>query len=476
MRILLVKPNMGLVNDRPYDDRGRMEPLTLAVLAGYTPPEHEVCLCYDRLEPVPYSEPWDLVGINTEVYTARRAYEIADRFRAAGVPVVIGGCHATMAAEEAAAHADAVALGDTDATTWQAIIGDAQRRALEPVYEPGPAGSAIVGYQPRREIGKGKSYLRIALTQLGRGCPNTCEYCTTGTLYRGHRATRDPRQVVQELAEDGRRLVFFVDDNFIADRAAVMVLLRELVPLKLRWSAQASLDFAADPELMELMVASGCSGLVVGFESLDPRNLTAMNKTSNLAFGHYDEVVERIRAAGLMLWAAFLLGYDHETPESIRETVDWALSKRFAFSAFNILMPYPGTPIYARMAAEGRLLFDGRWWLHDDYRFGDAAFRPRLMAPEQLSQLALEARLRHSSLYQIARRASDRKTNCKNLSSLLTYAAYNPLFRNEMLKKHGMVLGYRGRERREPGERKIPGGRAALALDGLRRTLGRGTW
>ncbi len=472
MRILLVKPNMGLVDGRPYDDRGRMEPLSLAVLAGMTPPRHEVCLCDDRFEPLPYSEPWDLVGINTEIYTARRAYEIADRFRAAGVPVVFGGCHATMAADEAGQHADAVALGDTDATTWERIIDDAQSRDLKPTYAPGSTGSAL-GYRPRRDIFSGKSYMNIALAELGRGCHNTCEFCTTGLLYGGNRSTRDPREVARELAQDGRRLVFFVDDNLIADRPAAIALLEQLRPLRLRWSAQASLDFAADPELMDLMVASGCSGLVVGFESLDPHNLAAMNKQSNLAWGHYDRVVERIRAAGLMVWAAFLLGYDHESASSIRETVDWALSKKFAFSAFNILMPYPGTPFYSRMAAAGRLLHAGRWWVSDDYRFGDAAFRPLRMEPEQLSELALQARLRHSSIYQIARRATDRKTNSKDFWSLLSYAAYNPLFRNEMLKKHGMVLGYRGAERSERPSVALPGGRAALALDGLARSLTR---
>lgn len=479
MRILFVKPNMGLVKGRPYHDRGRMEPLTFAVLAGHTPPGHEVRLCDDRFEPVPYSQRWDVVGLNTEIYTARRAYEIADRFRARGTTVIIGGCHATMVPEEAAAHADAVALGDTD-RVWAEIVTDLERGRLQRVYQPPPPSPTITGFAPRREIFRAKSYLNLALTQLGRGCHNTCEYCTTALLAGGRRSVRDPEEVARELARDGRRLVFFVDDNLIADRDAAKALLRAIAPLGLRWSAQASLDFTADDELLALMRESGCSGLVVGFESLDPANLAAMGKRSNLAFGHYDEVVERIRDAGLMIWAAFLVGYDHETAASISETVDWALSKRFAFSAFNLLMPYPGTPLYARLAEEGRLLYGGRWWLHDDYRFGAAAHRPRLMAPDELAEAALEARLTHSSAAQIVRRATDRKTNSKDLWSLLTYAAYNPLFRDEMLKKHGMTLGYRGYERPERPrglvqrlERAVPDDLGALALTGVRRAFSR---
>jgi len=443
-----VKPNMGLVEGRPYLDRGRMEPLTFAVLAGFTPEEHEVHLCDDRFEPVPWSGGWDLVGVNVEVYTARRAYEIADRFRAMGVKVVLGGCHVSLAPEEAAGHADAIALGDLDAG-WREVVADAAAGRLRPRYAAPPACRAgpVEGVRTRWEIFRGKRYLPIALTQLSRGCHGACEYCATGSLYRGALHLRPPAEVVEELRRHGRRLVFFVDDNVVSDRAAALALFRALAPLRVRWTGQASLAFAGDPELLDAMMESGCAGLVVGFESRDPANLAAMNKRSNLAFGGYDALVERMRAAGLMVWAAFLLGYDHETPASVRETVAWALSKKFAFSAFNVLTPYPGTPFYARMQAEGRLRYGGRWWLHDDYRFGDVAFEPRHMAAGELSALGLEARLRHASPWQILRRATDRKTNSKDLWSLATYLAYNPLFRGEMLKKHGMTLGYRGYER-----------------------------
>jgi radical SAM superfamily enzyme YgiQ (UPF0313 family) len=448
MKILFIKPNMGLVRGRPYLDRGRMQPLTFAVLAGFTPERHEVRLCDDRFEPVPYGQPWDLVGINTEVYTARRAYEIADQFRARGVKVILGGYHASMIPGEAAGHADAVATGDID-SVWRTILADAEAGCLKPAYHGQRAEtSSAPSFSARHEIFAGKSYLPITLAQFSRGCSHRCEYCATGNLYRGRFQHRPPKEVVADLERADRKLVFFVDDNIIADVAAAKALFRELIPLKLRWTGQANIQFASDPELLDLMVRSGCTGLVVGFESRDPANLAAMNKSSNLATGSYDEAIERIRDSGLMLWAAFLLGYDHETESSIRETADWALSKKFAFAAFNILTPYPGTAFYDRMKAEGRLLYDGRWWLHDDYRFGGAAFRPRGLSPEKLSELGLEARLRHNSVFQILRRATDFKTNAKDFWSVLTYFAYNPLFRGELLKKHEMMLGYRGLERK----------------------------
>lgn len=446
MKILFVKPNMGLVDGRPYHDRGRMEPLTFAVLAGFTPERHQVALCDDRFESVPYDQRWDVVGINVEIYTARRAYEIADRFRAAGVKVVLGGTHVSMIPDEAQAHADAIATGDSDGV-WTRILDDIEAGTLQPRYAGRPCQGTLDGIRTRWDVFRGKRYLPVALTQFGRGCVNSCEYCATGNLFLGRHAHRPPAEVAAELARDGRTFVFFVDDNLIADVPAAKQLCRELIPLKIRWTGQASLNFASDPELLDLMLKSGCQGLVVGFESRDPGNLRAMNKQVNLGYGSYDEIVERIRAAGLMLWAAFLLGYDHETEQSIRDTVDWALSKKFAFSAFNILMPYPATPFYARMKEQGRLLFDGKWWLHDDYRFGHGAFVPRNMSAERLGELGLWARLKHNTVFQILRRATDRSTNSKDGWSLLTYFAYNPLFRDEMLKKHGMPLGYRGFER-----------------------------
>lgn len=451
MRITFIKPNMGLVHGRPYLDAGRMEPLTFAVLKGLTPSRHETVLYDDRFEAIPYDDPTDLVAINTEIYTARRAYEIADRYREQNVPVVLGGYHATMIPDEAAAHADALLLGDAEGL-WAGMLDDAEAGHLRPRYDGraifGDEGvNLLQGVRTDWSIFAGKRYLPVRLTQFSRGCLNRCEYCATGNIYRRRFRHRPVDEVVGELRADGARFVFFVDDNIVGDLEAARALFTALKPLKIKWFSQADVTFAADPALMDLMLESGCVGLVVGFESLNPENLRLMNKTCNLALEGYDATVERIRQAGLLTWAAFLLGYDAETPDTVRATCDWALSKKFAFSAFNILMPYPGTPFYDRMKAEGRLRFGDAWWLHDDYRFGMTGMMPLHCTPEALEDACDEARMRHSAPLQILRRAFDRKTHMKDLWSLATYFAYNPLFRREMLKKRQMMLGYRGLER-----------------------------
>jgi hypothetical protein len=145
----------------------------------------------------------------------------------------------------------------------------------------------------------------------------------------------------------------------------------------------------------------------------------------------------------LQTWAAFVLGYDHDTPDTLLEQCEWAIDQHFTFAAWNVLMPYPGTPLYARLAEQGRLLYDGRWWLHPDYRFNSAAFRPARMTADQLTETGWACRRRWSSLTSIATRALDRSTNMSSLTRFGLYLLYNPLFRREAFKRQGLRLGTR---------------------------------
>ena len=145
----------------------------------------------------------------------------------------------------------------------------------------------------------------------------------------------------------------------------------------------------------------------------------------------------------MQTWAAFTLGYDHDTAASIRETVDFALESKFAFAAYNILMPYPGTPFYKTLEQENRLLYDGKWWLHPEYRFNDAAFKPKLMTPNELTDVCHEARVRFNTLPSLVHRFSDMRTNMRALSRAFLFWKYTLLFRKEVYKKHKMRFGLR---------------------------------
>jgi radical SAM superfamily enzyme YgiQ (UPF0313 family) len=441
VKLTLVKPNIGRMEHSLYVDEARMEPLQLGVLAAMTPPDIEVVLYDDRMEPIPYDEPTDLVAITVETYTARRAYEIGTAFRQRGVPVIMGGMHATLLPEEVAQHADAVYLGDGE-QLWQQVLDDARRGRLQPCYQA-RAGTPQPGTLTRRDIFAGKGYLPITLLQFSRGCRFACDFCAVSRYFAHTQFCRCVEEVIAEIEAQPRKVLFFVDDNMLADHAAARALFRALIPLRVRWVSQGSIDMTSDHELMDLMAQSGCLGHVIGFESLDVRNLRAMKKSPGLAggFRDYQPQLAILREYGLQTWAAFTLGHDYDTRESVQRTLDFAMSNRFAFAAFNILMPYPNTPLYWRLQAEGRLLYHGKWWLHPDYRFNYAAFVPRRMSPDDLTEAGFQARASFNSLGSIIRRAFDFKTNMRTPYRLGAYLAYNPLFRKEVFKKHGMRFG-----------------------------------
>jgi radical SAM superfamily enzyme YgiQ (UPF0313 family) len=197
-----------------------------------------------------------------------------------------------------------------------------------------------------------------------------------------------------------------------------------------------------DRELMDLMAQSGCLGHVVGFESIDQASLRLMQKNQNMldGFAAYKPQLDVLRDYGLQTWAAFTVGHDCDTPESVERTLEFAMKNKFTFAAFNLLMPYPGTPLYQQLKDEKRLLYDGKWWLHPDYRFNHAAFIPKNMSPEQLTELTFWMRRTFNSPTSIFYRVTDFKTNLRNPYRFGVYLVYNPLFRKETLKKQGIRL------------------------------------
>ncbi len=413
----------------------------LGVLAGLTPPDVEVVLHDDRMEPIPYDDPTDLVAITVETYTARRAYEIAEEYRSRGVPVILGGMHVALLPDEAMQHADSIFIGDAE-TGWAQVIEDARHKKLQAKYFAPPGIAQIGGIQPRRDLYKGKSYLPISLMQFSRGCRFACSFCAVSQYFDKKHHLRRIDEVVAEIANQERKFLFFIDDNIASNRVALKELCHALIPLKIGWISQASLDVTQDRELMTLMEKSGCWGNVMGFESINASSLRDAKKSPNIpGFSNYEQEVRILRDHGMQTWAAFSLGYDHDTVESIQATVDFALRSKFTFAAYNILMPYPGTPLYHMLAEQKRLLFDGKWWLHPEYRFNQSAFLPALMTPDELTDACHAARTRYNSASSLIQRFSDWKTNLRSVTRAISFWRYTLLFRKEVYKKHRMRFG-----------------------------------
>lgn len=441
MKLTLIKPNIGRREHSLYVDEARMEPLMLGVLAALTPPDVEVVFFDDRMEPIRYDDSTDLVAITVETYTARRAYEISAEFRIRGIPVILGGMHVALIPEEAGLHADSILIGDAE-LIWGDVITDARYGQLKPRYFGPPGIGQVNGIMPRRDIFKGKGYLPVSLIQFSRGCRFACDFCAVSRYFEKQHYLRHIDEVILEIESQERKFLFFVDDNIASDRYGLKELCNALIPMKIHWISQASLDVTGDSELMGLMEKSGCLGNVMGFESITPENLKQSKKNPNIeCFSNYEHEVKILREYGMQTWAAFTLGYDHDNIQSIMATVDFALKNKFTFAAFNILMPYPNTQFYEMLQTENRLLFGGKWWLHPEYRFNQAAYVPARISPDELTDVCHAARKQFNSIPSLIQRFLDIKTNLRSLSRALSFWRYTLLFRKEVYKKHGMRFG-----------------------------------
>lgn len=439
-RLTLVHPCIGRRPGQTYLRTWEMEPLPPAVIAALTPEDVEIRFHDDRIEPIPYDEPTDLVGISVEVYTAKRAYQIASEFRKRGVPVVMGGFHTTLVPDEAMRYAETVVLGEAE-DVWAQVIDDYRHGTPKKSYR-GEARPRLHRSTPDRSIFAGKRYLPLGLVEAGRGCPFTCDFCAIQCFYKSSYNRRPVGDIVAELTRikaDGRKLVFFVDDNIIADRPLAIEFLKAIIPLKLRWVSQGSINMANDEELLSLLRESGCMGVLVGFESMNPENLRQMGKQVNIPHGNYANALKRLHAYGLRIYGTFVFGYDDDTPQTYMDAANFALENGLYLCGFNHLTPIPGTPLYSRLENEGRLRYE-RWWLDDAYTYNKLPFNPMRMTAEEVRENCLKARRHFYSLRNIMRR-SMHPVNRSDFFMWRSFFPLNLLHRHEVDKRDDFPLG-----------------------------------
>ena len=440
MRLTIIHPCIGRKPGQPYIGTWQMEPLPAAVIAGLTPDDVDVRFYDDRMETIPFDEPTDLVAISVETYTAKRAYQIATEYRLRGVPVVMGGFHAMLCPDEVAEYAEAVVVGEAE-PIWATVIDDARHGTLQKVYRVAERPS-LATLQPDRSIFRGKRYLPIGLVEAGRGCHFKCDFCAVQTVFDQSQTRRPADRIVAELAElkgQNKRFFFFVDDNITSNMGQAKEFFRALAPLKLRWVSQASINAAHDEEFLQLLVESGCEGLLIGFESLNPENLRAMSKGFNTMRGGFEKALANLRRYGIKLYVTFIFGYDQDTPATFAETVDFAKAHRFYIGAFNHLTPFPGTPLYRRLEENGRLLYE-KWWLDERYRYNMIPFQPQRMSPEELQRGCLEARRAFYSVPSILRRSVD-KVNRPDFFMWRHFFLINGMIRAEVSARDHYPLG-----------------------------------
>lgn len=434
LKIAFIRPSM--FGRRTKD---AMQPIVFAIIKALTPEDVEMAFYDELVEPVPMDIEPDAVAITVDTFSAKRAYKLADFFRGKGIKVIMGGFHPTMLPEECLEHADAVIVGEAE-DTWIAVIADLKDNSLKEKYISSsnvPLSEVKYDYS----VFEGKKYNGVGLVQFSRGCKFNCEFCSIHAFYKDSVRCKETSVILNEIKGIKEKYIFFIDDNIFANEEKAREMFEALIPLNKKWFCQISIDAAGDVELLRLMKKAGCLVVLIGFESLDIDNLKLMGKGANIKNSNYNEIISNIYSCGLMIYGTFVIGYDHDSLQGVRDTVKFAIDNGFVIANFNPLMPMPGTALYERLKREKRLLHE-RWWIDESYRYGDAMLAPAGLSPDQLKDACKRARLEFNSYKSIFKRLlQGGGANSASLENIAVFLTANFISRKEILSKQGKELG-----------------------------------
>ena len=354
--------------------------LTLTTLASLTPPDIEVQITDENVEPIDFEEDADLVGVTGMVMHASRAYQIAQKFRQRGIPVVMGGPHASSCPVEAKEHVDAVVIGEAE-NVWKGLIEDLKNGCLKPFYKADAYCSMKGMPRPRLDLLRKEAYMTVNCIQTTRGCPYQCDFCHVTHFFGKTYRCRPVEEVIEEVQRLEGEFVVFIDDNIVGNRLYAKELFTRLKPLQKKWASQASMNVTRDAELLRLASESGCVSLFLGVESLSSENLKDMNKGFNQVH-QYEDAMKALHDYDIMILAGFIFGLDHDDEGVFERTLRFCERNHIELPSFFILTPLPGTRLFQRMDSEGRLLHKD--WAQ--YNGATVVFEPKLMTVETLQR------------------------------------------------------------------------------------------
>ena len=369
-------------------------------LAAMVPPCWEVIHVDEEAGKLDLNLEVDLVGITFHTPSADHAYGLAAHFKQRGVCVAMGGPHVTLLPEEAKRHADVIFIGEAEGV-WEEFLNGFEAGAYLPVYQQTGAPSLEGVPMARKALFHRKDHTSGVLFAT-RGCPNRCDFCTIAVMYRHGLRKRPVAEVAAEYASFQGKVIIFWDDNLTADGDYAKELFRAIAPYRKWWSSQVSVHTGRDEALLEAAARSGCKQLFLGLESISQSSVTEVHKGFNRV-EEYARIIERIHAHGIAVQAGIVFGFDSDTPEIFRDTLDFLEETGVQNATFNILTPYPGTPLFRKLEGEGRILT--RDWQQYNGRT-EVVYQPKRMSAAELRAGFRYANDRFYSLPSMARRLS----------------------------------------------------------------------
>jgi len=374
--------------------------ITMPYLAAYVPPHWRVLHIDEAVEQVDFEVQADMVAITFHTPSAPHAYAMAARFRRRGILVVLGGPHVTLLPDEAQSHADVIFVGEAE-SHWPQFLRDYEAGRQNRRYcstEPPTLSDAPMS---RKELFRRRDHAGGVLFAT-RGCTHRCDFCTLAVMYQSRVRKRPVAAVAEEYGSFSGKVIILWDDNIASDLEYAKTLFKALTPHRKWWSSQASIHAAQDDEFLELASRSGCKQLFVGLESISQASVNEVHKGFNHV-AEYAQAIQRIHSFGIAVQAGIVFGFDNDPQTIFCETLDFLEAAGVQNATFNILTPFPGTPLHQRLEAENRILT--RDWSKYNGR-ADVVFRPRQMSPEDLLAGFQYANRRFYSWESIYRRLS----------------------------------------------------------------------
>ncbi|MBI9103205.1 MAG: B12-binding domain-containing radical SAM protein [Spirochaetales bacterium] len=430
-KVLFIQPTI-------YDDRGRPVKksrlyfigLAYPVLAALLPEGWEAEICLETIEDIPFDTDAELIGMGGMGHAVKRSRDLAEEFRKRGKTVIMGGPMASLAHEEVGKFANSVVIGDAE-TVWTQVIADYEAGCLKPTYNEKP--DEFTRPLPRYDLVLDKKIGDFLPVQAGRGCPNTCSFCSIYCLYRGNYQKREIEEVIRDIRyvkELGFKKFLLIDDNIVSDPPYLMELAKEIKKLNMTWMSQCAIHIADNPELLKTVADSGCYTLSFGLESITPENFDTIEKTwCNPDW--YPEIIEKVTEAGIEVASEMIVGIDGDTIESLHATADFVLSVPIIAPKFYIMTPIPGTDYYKQMCSAHRIVET------DLYKFSpsNAVITHPNMSTEELNEIYWEIYERVYTIPHILRRTLFNRRFRRNPRRYLFFLMLNLFYRYQIKRR-----------------------------------------